>query len=204
MARRYGVVLTGGIGSGKSTVASIFRKLGAEVIDTDEISHALTGKNGLAIGKISESFGKEYITDGRLDRAKMRKLVFSDAPSKKKLEAILHPMIRADVENRIASCEGPYYLLVVPLFFETNHYRDLADSVLVVDCSETLQVMRTMERSALGTAEVRAIMDSQVPRANRLAQADDILENCGKIEELEAEVSVLHRKYLAENLKNPS
>ncbi len=202
MARPFCVVLTGGIGSGKSTVASIFRKLGACVIDTDGISHELTGKNGAALGKILAAFGEEYVVDYTLARAKMRRLIFSDPSSKDRLEAILHPMIRREVEDRIASCTRSYCLIVVPLFFETNHYGDLADRILVVDCNEEIQIVRAMNRSCLSEAEVRSILKNQVSRTVRLAGADDVLENIGKLDELEAGVSLLHLKYLAEYLKN--
>lgn len=180
----------------------MFGRLGACIIDTDEISHELTGPHGLAIQRIAEVFGAEYISNGCLDRAKMRRLVFSDPSSKARLEAILHPMILQVVDDRIASCKAPYYLLVVPLLFETEHYRERADRTLVVDCSEALQVMRAMERSHLSEAEVRVIMDNQVKRSVRLARADDILDNNGEIATLESGVLMLHRKYLPEQLKN--
>ncbi len=202
-SRPFGIALTGGIGSGKSTVASIFSKLGIEVIDTDEISHSLTSKNGPAIKAIAESFGDEYVHDGSLDRGAMRKLVFSSESSRKKLESILHPMIREEVKRRIALVSSPYYLVVVPLFFETNQYLELADRVLIVDCSEATQIIRAMKRSSLGKGEVLSIMEKQVSRAERLKKADDILENEGSLEILEAGVLKLHRTYLAEYLKNP-
>jgi dephospho-CoA kinase len=204
LARRFCVALTGGIGSGKSTVASIFRKQGVCVVDTDEISHELTSEGGQAIGKISEVFGSEYVEGGMLDRARMRELVFSDAASRKKLESILHPMIRQEVEKGIASCTSPYCLIVVPLLFETRSYHDLADRTLVVDCSEQLQVERAMARSSLTSIEVHAIMKSQADRSVRLSGADDVLLNEGNLEELESAVRLFHDGYLAKCLKNPS
>ena len=204
MARPFGIALTGGIGSGKSTVSSIFGKFGIDIIDTDEISRELTARNGLAIGRILETFGKDYIEAGSLNREKMRKLVFSDESSKQKLEAILHPLIREEVEKRIASVGSPYYVIVVPLLFETGHYRDLADRILVVDCSESLQIARTMARSRLTRDEVLSIMKNQATRPARLAGADDIVANEGGPEALEMAVAALHSKYLTEYLKNPS
>lgn len=203
MARPFGVALTGGIGSGKSTVASIFAKSGIAIIDTDEISRSLTSENGQAIPEILQAFGSEYVAEGNLDRAKMRKLVFSDDASRKRLESLLHPMILEEAERRISRVSSPYYILVVPLYFETGQYGGLADRILVVDCSEARQIRRAMNRSALGESEVRTILASQVPREFRRERADDILENEGSIEELEAEVRRLHGKYLAEYLKNP-
>ncbi len=204
MARPFGIALTGGIGSGKSTVSSIFGKFGIDIIDTDEISRELTARNGPAIGRILEAFGKDYIEAGSLNREKMRKLVFSDESSKQKLEAILHPLIREEVEKRIASVGSPYYVIVVPLLFETGHYRDLADRILVVDCSESLQIARTMARSGLTRDEVLSIMKNQATRPARLAGADDIVANEGGPEALEMAVAALHSKYLTEYLKNPS
>ena len=204
MARPFGIALTGGIGSGKSTVSSIFEEFGIDVIDTDEISRELTAGNGPAIDKITEVFGEGYIENGTLNRGKMRKMVFSDESARKKLEAILHPLIRKEVENRIASIKSPYYVIVVPLLFETNHYGDLADRILVIDCSEALQIARTTARSKLTRDEVLAIMKNQVARPVRLAGANDIVTNEGSPEALEMAVAKLHRKYLTEYLKNPS
>ncbi len=204
MARPFGIALTGGIGSGKSTVSSIFGKFGIDIIDTDEISRELTARNGPAIGKILEVFGEDYVEDGSLNREKMRKLVFSDEPSRKKLEAILHPLIRKEAEKRIASIKSPYYVIVVPLLFETNHYGDLADRILVIDCSEALQIARTTARSNLTRDEVLSIMRNQVARPVRLAGANDIVTNEGSPKALEMAVAKLHRKYLTEYLKNPS
>ncbi len=189
-------MLTGGIGSGKSTVARIFSRFGACVIDTDEISHFLTGKNGAALSRIAENFGAEFILDDSLDRTRMRQRVFSDPESKKRLESILHPMIREEVERRIEKCDSPYYLLVVPLFFETGHYFDLADRVLVVDCGEEKQVERVAARSGLSADMIHAIMGNQVSRTCRLDHADDILENGGEMDELEKAAYRLHCQYL--------
>lgn len=196
MARPFGVALTGGIGSGKSTVAAIFEKLGASVIDADEISHALTGPGGAALEAISSAFGPDFVGPNGLDRAEMRKLVFSDEAARRTLESILHPVIRAEVERRISACTSAYYLLVIPLYFETGRYAELADRVLVVDCSEATQISRTMARSGLSREEVLAIMERQVPRSVRVGNADDLLKNEGSLEAVEQAVARLDRRYL--------
>ncbi|MBI4193916.1 MAG: dephospho-CoA kinase [Betaproteobacteria bacterium] len=198
------VGLTGGIGCGKSTATDIFRALGAAVVDTDELSHELTRSGGAAIAAIRNAFGMEYIAaDGSLDRARMRKLVFAEPEARHKLEAILHPLIRAASYARIAAAQQPYVLVVVPLLFETGAYRELVARVVVVDCDEILQIARTVRRSGLTDAEVRAIMATQVPREKRLAAADDVLHNDGDVEALRRQVEALHAKYLALAAKPP-
>ena len=191
------VGLTGGIGCGKSMAADMFGALGAAVVDTDAISHELTGPGGSAMQSIAQAFGKEYVReDGSLDRARMRKAVFADAAAKRRLEAILHPEIRAESRRRIAAAAAPYVILVVPLLLETGAYADLTNRVLVVDCDEALQVERVRARSGLTEPEVRRIMNAQLPRAARLEQADDVLRNDADIETLRAQVAALHRQYL--------
>ena len=194
----YVVGLTGGIGSGKSAAANLFAALGAAIVDTDVIARELTAPAGPAIPEIRSQFGAEYLTaDGALDRAKMRLLVFQDPTARQKLEAILHPRIRAESRARIAAADRPYAIVVVPLLLETGAYRDLTDRVLVVDSAEERQIQRTSQRSALTAADVRAIMAAQLPRAERLARADDVLSNDGSMEELRRQVGELHAKYLA-------
>lgn len=194
----YCIGLTGGIGSGKSSVAEIFRELGAGVVDTDAIAHELTRPGGAALTAIRGQFGAEYIAaDGGLDRSKMRRLVFSDPASKKRLEAILHPRIRAESEARIAAAREPYAIIAVPLLLETGAYNALIDRVLVVDCAEEQQVARTMQRSAITAEEVRAIMAAQLPRSERLARADDVLHNDADMAALRRQAEALHGKYLA-------
>lgn len=193
----YCVGLTGGIGSGKSVTSDLFRRLGAAVVDTDEISRELTAPGGVAIGPIRQRFGPESIdSDGGLDRARMRNLVFGDAAAKRKLEAILHPLIRERAQAAIRGASQPYVIVVVPLLFETGVYADLVDRVLVVDCDENRQIERAAARSALSAAEVRRIMAAQLPRAERLKRADDVLDNNAGIESLERLVAQLHAKYL--------
>ena len=200
------IALTGGIGSGKTSVADMLAGAGAAVIDTDAIAHRLTAAGEPGARAIGELFGAQYLAaDGALDRKRMRELVFADPLAKKKLEDVLHPMIRAEVaiEMRAAVDAGagrtpsPYIVLVVPLLVETGAYRNLARRVLVVDCDERQQVARVVERSAITPAEVRAIMANQVSRAERLRHADDVVENDGDLAALRAAVDALHCKYLA-------
>lgn len=190
--------LTGGIGSGKTSAANLFAERGAEIIDTDELAHVLTRPGGLGMAAIRQVFGAEFVTlDGALDRAKMRALVFSDPGAKGRLEGILHPLIREEVERRIAESRAPYALVVVPLLVETGAYGGRIDRLLVVDCAEETQIARTMARSRLTRDEVLAIMGTQVPRAVRLAAADDVIVNDGDLGELRRQVQMLHEKYLA-------
>ena len=197
------IALTGGIGSGKSSVANILAELGAAVIDTDEIAHDLTAAGQPGARAIAREFGAGYLdAGGALDRKRMRELVFSDAAAKQKLETLLHPMIRAEVANRIArvtaktSSRPPYIVLVVPLLIETGAYRKLAQRVLVVDSDEQQQVARVVRRSQLTPAAVAAIMASQASREERLRHADDIVRNDGDLATLRASVEALHQKYL--------
>lgn len=192
------VGLTGGIGSGKSTAAGLFESLGATVVDTDAISREITAPDGAAIPALRAQFGADFVAaGGGLDRGRMRRLAFEDAASRAKLEAILHPMIREIARARVTAAAAPYVILVVPLLLETGAYRDLARRVLVVDCSEALQMERAIERSGLSAGEVRAIMAAQLPRAERLARADDVLDNDGGTDALRRQVHELHDKYLA-------
>jgi len=191
------VGLTGGIGSGKSVASGMFAELGAAVVDTDEISRALTAPGGGAISPIRGSFGPEYVAaDGGLDRARMRNLVFGDADAKRKLEGILHPRIRDRMRADVAAARQPYVIAVIPLLFETGVCLDLLQRVLVVDCEESEQVRRASERSGLSAQEVRAIMAAQLPRAERLKRADDVLVNDGSIDALRPQVARLHVRYL--------
>ena len=189
--------LTGGIGSGKSTVANILQQHGAAVIDTDAIAHTLSAPGGTAIAAIRQTFGDEYIdATGAMDRQHMRQRVFSDEPARKRLEQILHSLIRQEVEKQLAQAQGDYILLMVPLLVETGAYRELIARTLVVDTPEALQLSRTMERSDLGAAEVQAIMDKQVDRATRLAAADDVVVNDTDLATLQQRMASLHRHYL--------
>jgi dephospho-CoA kinase len=192
------VGLTGGIGSGKSTVAALFQALGAAVIDTDVIAHELTAPGQPAVEQIRARFGADYVTaQGALDRARMRDLVFADAKAKRDLEAILHPRIREQAAVRVAQAGTPYAILVVPLLAEAGGWPGLIDRVLVVDCDESLQRERTRRRSGLNADQVHAIMARQASRAQRLALADDVIDNSGSVEALEEQVRGLHARYLS-------
>jgi dephospho-CoA kinase len=193
----YCVGLTGGIGCGKSAATQMFAALGAAIVDTDEISRALTAPGGGAMRALESAFGPDYLSaDGSLDRARMRAIVFSDPQAKRQLEAILHPLIRAESRSRIAAATGPYVILVVPLLLETGAYADLVSRVLVVDCDEKLQIARTMARSGLDEDQVRSIMKAQLLRRERLQRADDVLQNDADIAALRTQVEALHQRYL--------
>lgn len=193
----YCVGVTGGIGSGKSSAAALFAELGAAIVDTDDIAHELTGAGGRAMPAIAAAFGPAAMAaDGGMDRAAMRELVFADLSRRKVLEGILHPLIRAEACDRVARAPAPYAMLVVPLLLETGGYPDLVQRVLVIDCDESLQISRTMQRSGLTAAAVRAIMAAQLPRQERLARADDVLRNNGDIADLRSQVAGLHQRYL--------
>jgi len=192
------VGLTGGIGSGKSTVAERFHALGATVVDTDEISRQLTGPGGAAMERLAAEFGARYVgVDGSLDRAAMRRLAFEDPSARARLEAILHPAIRAAADEALASAAGPYAIVVVPLLYETRGYLGRVARVLVVDCPEPLQVERTAARSGLAPGEVRAIMAAQWPRWRRLQMADDVVWNGAGPAALDPQCERLHRRYAA-------
>ena len=194
----YTVGLTGGIGSGKSVVASLFEKLGAAVVDTDVIAHQLTEAGGAAIPAIQAQFGGDYLNaDGSLNRSAMRQRVFSDPNAKQALENILHPMIRQRVDAEIATRQAQYVMLAVPLLVETGAYRDRVERVVVVDCSEELQLTRTAARSKLSSAEIKSIMATQAARAERLRHANDIILNNGELGSLSIPVAVIDQRLRA-------
>ena len=193
---RFAIGLTGGIGSGKSTVADLFAAHGASVIDTDAIAHQLTAPGGLAIDAIRAEFGAACIAaDGAMDRPAVRALVFTDPSAKQRLEAILHPLIRQEAERAAAAATGSYVMFVVPLLVESGRWRQRVARVLVVDCPEQVQIARVMARSALQREQVMAIMAAQATRADRLAAADDVLVNDGSLDTLAPQVERLHAFY---------
>jgi dephospho-CoA kinase len=193
----FTVGLTGGIGSGKTTVAELFASRGACVVDADEISRKLTGPGQAAVGQIVGSFGPQFAAaDGSLDRQRMRDLVFSDASARKSLESILHPLIRQESALQLRACNAPYAILVVPLLIESSAYRSRTNRVAVVDCDTEIQVQRVMQRSALTRGEVLAIIGSQVSREDRLAAADDVIHNDSDLPALELRVESLHELYI--------
>lgn len=194
---RYAVGLTGGIGSGKSTVAERFAARGIVVIDADTAAHSLTSPNGAAIAAIRDAFGATFIdASGALARARMRERAFSDPDAKRRLEAILHPMIRDVCERQREAAASPYVLLVVPLLFESGNWQTRVQRTLVVDCSEAIQMKRVMRRSGLSAEAVRAIMANQIAREARLALADDVIDNSGAPSALDASIAALHERYL--------
>lgn len=194
---RFSVGLTGGIGSGKSTVADLFTAQGAAVIDTDLIAHQLTAVGGAAIPAIRESFGAGLILpDGAMDRAAMRERVFADPAEKKRLEAIMIPLIRRTTREAAEQAQGAYLLFVVPLLVESGLWQQRVSRVLTVDCPEEVQLRRVMQRNNLSEAQVRAIIASQASRAERLAAADDVISNEGDSAALLPQVVRLHQLYL--------
>ncbi len=199
----YCVGLTGGVGSGKSTVAGQFAALGAALVDTDTIAHALTGANGAAMAAIEAAFGPGVVTtDGGLDRAAMRGRVFTDAKARRRLEGILHPLIRDEARRQVAAARAPYVVLVVPLLVENlAAYRDDMARIAVVDCDEAQQLERTARRPGVTIDQARAILAAQSPRAARVAIADDIIDNRGSLADLMTRVGQLHQRYLAHPIR---
>lgn len=192
------VGLTGGIGSGKSCAARLFAQHGVRVVDTDEISHALSKPPSPALIAIAQEFGSEFICpNGTMDRARMRTLAFSDSVARTKLESIFHPLIQTQTEQIITTpTTAPYTMLVVPLLFEKSSFKTLIQRKVVVDCPEEEQIARVMNRSQLSSHEVLAIMATQISRQTRLLNADDIILNNGSLELLDAQVTRLHQRYL--------
>ena len=197
MSLRVG--LTGGIGSGKSTVATRLVERGAELVDTDAIARSLTLAGGAAIEPIREAFGAEFIdAGGALDRARMREAAFADVEARRRLEGILHPRIGLEVERRVASSTVPLTVLDIPLLVESGRWRRRVDRVWVVDCAEEVQLARVMARSGWTESAVRAVIVQQASRAARRAAADAVIHNEDiALDELLAEVDALWQQTLA-------
>ncbi|WP_028228658.1 dephospho-CoA kinase [Paraburkholderia ferrariae] len=195
----FSIGLTGGIGSGKSTVADLFAAHGVPVVDTDAIAHHITAPQGAAMAAIREQFGPEFVApDGSMDRARMRALVFSDETARKRLEAITHPLIRYETERTSLAASGPYVIVVVPLLVESGTWKTRVERVLAVDCSVETQIARVMRRNGFTREQVLAIIARQATREARLAAADDIIVNDGAtLEALSQDVDRLHARYLA-------
>jgi dephospho-CoA kinase len=192
----FKIGLTGGIGSGKSTVAERLAALGAGVIDADLIARELTEPGTQTLARIAAEFGSPMLAaDGTLDRAALRERVFLDATARARLEAILHPPIRALMLERAAALRTPYAVLAVPLLFETGQ-ETLVDRILAVDCPEEVQIARVQRRNGLAREEIARILASQIPRAERRARADDIVDNGGALDALDPQIERLHRHYL--------
>ena len=195
----YIVGLTGGIGSGKSAVADLFASHGVAVVDTDAIAHSLTAPGGAAMTAIRDEFGAGVVNpDGALDRAAMRSIVFADPSARKRLEAILHPMIRSASDHQVTNGEAraAYVILMVPLLVESGDYRKRVDRIAVVDCAEATQIARVMSRNKLAREEVERILAAQATRAERLAVADDVIDNDGALSDLPPRIERLHGHYL--------
>ncbi len=190
------IALTGGIASGKSRVADLFAALGVPVIDTDLIARQVVEPGRPALADVVEAFGPGVLdADGRLDRRGLRELIFADATARQRLEAILHPAIRAEMERQSSAAGGPYQVLVIPLLTEGGR-RDHVDRVLVVDAPESLQVERLMNRDSVTREQALASLAAQATRAARLAIADDVISNTGTAEELRGKVAALHEQYV--------
>ena len=191
------VGLTGGIGSGKSTIASLFLMRGVPVIDTDEIARTLTEPGQESFAEIVRTFGETILDENRrIDRNRLRERVFDNADERHRLEAILHPRIRVLVREKLAAAEAPYAVVVIPLLIESG-FTDLVDRILVVDVMENVQIQRTATRSGLSEPEIRKIMATQASRAQRLQAANEVIENNGDRRQLEAEVERMHQWYLS-------
>ena len=196
MATSYLVGLTGGIGSGKSAVAAAFAARGADVLDADEVAHVISRRGEAGHRAVVDAMGESFLTEsGELDRAALRRRAFDDATFRRDLEQLLHPLIAARLDEAIAGLRGPYCLLVVPLLLERGGLRKRVARILVVDCPEQEQVRRVQLRSGITADEVRRIMATQLPRAERLAQADDVIDNSGPPEALAPQVERLDRRY---------
>jgi dephospho-CoA kinase len=195
-ARPFRVALTGGIASGKSTVADLFAALGVPVIDTDVIAREVVEPGRPALAQVAEAFGRDVLdADGRLDRKRMRERIFADADARRRLEAILHPAIRAEMERQSRAAGGPYQVLVIPLLTEGGR-RDHVDRVLLVDVPEELQIQRVMWRDGVSHDQAQASLNAQATRAQRLAVADDVLRNTGRVDDLREQVAELHQQFL--------
>ena len=195
-SRPFRVALTGGIASGKTTVANLFADLGVALVDSDLIAREVVEPGQPALAAVVAGFGSEVLgPDGRLDRRRLREIIFADPAARVRLEGILHPAIRAEMDRRSAAAKGAYHLLVIPLLAEGSG-RDRADRVLVVDVPESLQVERLMARDSVTAAQAEASLRAQASRAARLAIADDVVLNTGRIEDLRSQVAELHARYV--------
>ncbi|WP_338847679.1 dephospho-CoA kinase [Massilia sp. W12] len=197
MAPRFTVGVSGGIGSGKSSVTRLFEELGVPVIDTDILAHQLTAPGGAAMPAIVAAFGPQFMqADGALDRARMRAQAFAQTDAREKLQQILHPLIQQAAQTCAEAASGPYLMFAIPLLVESGHWRQKLHRVLVVDCSEAQQIERVMARNAFSREQVLAIMAAQASRQARLAAADDVIDNSAGPENLPSQVALLHQRYL--------
>ncbi|MFM8492069.1 MAG: dephospho-CoA kinase [Candidatus Methylopumilus sp.] len=189
--------MTGGIGSGKSEALKIFESLNIKVIDLDKISKEITETNHQAIEEIKSAFGNIFDKDNRLNRKKLRELIFSDNNQKINLEKILHPKILEEVEKKLNALSDESYVVIdIPLLFETNQYTSLISRSLVIDCEVSDQIERVKKRDSIDTSIIQSIIDQQIDRRSRIEKGDDIVLNDGSIEKLKESISALHKKYL--------
>lgn len=196
MTPRLRIGLTGGIASGKSTVAQRFQELGVPVVDADESARSVVARGTAGLEQILRKFGTEVLTPaGELDRRALRNLVFAEPSLRRDLEAILHPLIRADMDRNAAAAEGFYLVMAIPLLIEGGDLKRV-DRVLVVDVTEEVQLQRVMTRDGSDLTQARAILAAQASRENRLKAADDVLLNVGSVSELRQAVDGLHQRYL--------
>jgi dephospho-CoA kinase len=195
MGRGFRVGLTGGIASGKSTVAELFAARGVAVIDSDVIARQVVAPGGPLLQQLVAEFGAQILQpDGGLDRKALRRMVFAETDARRRLEALLHPAIRAEMERQSGRAAGPYQILVIPLLIETGRQTPV-DRVLVVDCPPSVQKQRLSARDRSSDAEVAAILAAQVSREQRLSAADDVIVNDGDLQQLSTAVAALHQRY---------
>jgi dephospho-CoA kinase len=199
-AGTFTVALTGGVGSGKSTIAGLLANLGAGIVDADLIAHELTQPGGAAIEPLRETFGPQAIgADGALDRAWMRAHVFADASARRQLEGIVHPLVRTRMREQadaLARAGAPYTVAVIPLLVESGRARERAHRILLVDCSVETQLRRVVQRPGIDAALAEGIIAAQASRAQRLAVADDVIFNEAPLPDIELAVARLHASYL--------
>ena len=195
----FTIGLTGGIGSGKNIVSQLFTDIGVPVIDTDQLSRKIVAQGSSSLVKIADYFGPEVLFGtGELDRQTLRKIVFSDANKKQWLEQLLHPQIRKLVLNKLSEYSDNYVVIVIPLLFESksnNSSYNFINKTLVVDCPEELQLKRALSRDQSSAVEIKKIIESQMPRAQRLSLADDVIVNNNSVDSLREKVLKIHEKY---------
>ncbi|MEY4684193.1 MAG: dephospho-CoA kinase [Pseudomonadota bacterium] len=191
----YRVGLTGGIGSGKSTVSLMLSRLGVPVIDADQVARSVVEPESKALNMIKSHFGEEIVTEGRLDRRRLREIIFADEMERQWVESLLHPFIQAEMLQRADQQDHAYVVLEIPLLFEAG-YRSLVDRVLVIDAPKELQIDRVIRRDGVPPSQVESIIKAQISSDERLKQADDVIENSGDFTHLERQVERLHRNYL--------
>jgi dephospho-CoA kinase len=196
----FKVGLTGGIGAGKTTVTQIFAELGVPIIDADTVAHALVAKGQPALTQIQQAFGEGIVTTGgRLNRSKLRDIIFADNAQKQRLEAILHPLVYASLQRQVDALKTPYCILAIPLLFETK-MTHFVDRIVVVDCPVECQIQRVVARDQQPPEKVQAIIGSQIARAERCAKADDLIDNSfTPHKSLAEQVKTLHNLYLVQS-----